>query len=63
MSPSVANHAIDPTSTASQQHHASVTVTVPLVENVQQQSNVSQTDVLQGPIKTEVKAVTTSKLK
>ena len=38
---------INPVSTASQQHHASIKVTAPLVENVQHQSNIPQTD-LQG---------------
>ena len=46
---------INPVSTASQQHHASIKVTTPLVENVQHQSNVPQTDLLQQHTKTELK--------
>ena len=54
---------IDPTPTASEQHHASVKVTAPLVEIVQQQSTVTQPDLFQGQIKTEVRAARTSNLK
>ena len=54
---------IDPTPTASEQHHASVKVTAPLVENVLQQSPISQPGSFQGQIKTMVRAAKTSKLK
>ena len=54
---------INPTPTASEQHHASVKVTAPLVENILQQSTISQPDSFQGQIKTMVRAVKTSKLK
>ena len=46
---------INPVSTASQQHHVSIKVTASLVENVQHQSNVPQTDLLQQHTKTELK--------
>ena len=54
---------INPVSTASQQHHTSIKVTAPLVENIQHQLNVPQSDLLQQRTKTELKTKKASFLK
>ena len=54
---------INPISAASQQHQASIKITAPLVENIQHQLNVPQTDLLQQHTKAELKKKKNSILK
>ena len=54
---------INPISAASQQHQASIKITAPLVEKVQHQLNVPQTNLLQQNTKAELKRKKNSILK